>query len=71
VSAIQTNLQGLLQKEVSRKGFLGIAGLALLSIFGFGTIFKMLTGKSLEGHHIPDEYTGSVYGGVSSKKERL
>ena len=71
MSAIQTNLQGLLQKEVSRKEFLTIAGLALLSVFGFGAIVKMLTGKSLDVHHISDGYGGSVYGGMSHKKGRL
>jgi len=67
VSAIHTNLQGLLQKEVSRKEFLGIAGLVLLSVFGFGTIIKMLTGKSLDEHHVSDGYGRSVYGGLSKQ----
>lgn len=65
VSAIiQTNLQNLLHEEVSRKEFLGIAGLALLSVVGFGIILKLLTGKSFENH------TSDGYGGLT-KKGRL
>jgi hypothetical protein len=39
----------LMQKEVSRKEFLGISGLAVASILGFGTVIKLTTGKSLMG----------------------
>ncbi|MEJ0073624.1 MAG: hypothetical protein WDN27_06175 [Candidatus Saccharibacteria bacterium] len=39
-----------MNKEVSRKEFLGISALAVASIFGFGTIIKLLTGKSLDTH---------------------
>jgi hypothetical protein len=67
MSVIQTNLQGLLQKEVSRKEFLTIAGLALLSVFGFGTVLKLLTGKSLETHHLVNGYGDTVYGGTKKK----
>jgi hypothetical protein len=57
------HLQTLMQKEISRKEFLGIVGLAALSIFGFSHIVKLLTGKSLDTHHFLDGYSGSVYGG--------
>jgi hypothetical protein len=67
MSAIQTNLQGLLQKEVSRKEFLTIAGLALLSIFGFSTVIKLLTGKSVETHHLLSGYGSTMYGGTKKK----
>jgi hypothetical protein len=60
---MQKNIQNLMQKEVSRKEFLGIAGLAVLSIFGFGTIVKLLTGKSVTGHQSAHDYSASVYGG--------
>jgi hypothetical protein len=67
VSAIQTNLQGLLQKEVSRKEFLTVVGLAVLSIFAFGTVMRLLTGKSLETHHLVSGYGSTVYGGTKKK----
>jgi hypothetical protein len=60
-------LQNLIQKEVSRKEFLGMLGLAALSLFGSGTVLKLLTGKSLEGHHVADAANGfrsSFYGGT-------
>jgi hypothetical protein len=69
VSVIQTNLQGLFNKEVSRKEFLGVVGLALLSVFGLGTLVKLLTGKSLETHHAADGYGSSIYNGT--KRGRL
>lgn len=67
MTVIQTNLQGLLQKEVSRKEFLMIAGLALLSIIGFETVLKLLTGKSLDTHHLVNGYGSTVYGGTKKK----
>ena len=59
-------LDGLMNKEVSRKEFLTIVTLAIGSIFGIGQILKLLTGKSLENHHIirdSQSYSSSVYGG--------
>ena len=67
MSALQTNLQGLLQKEVSRKEFLTILGLAAISILGFGHIVKLLTGKSLETHHLVNGYGSTVYSGTKKK----
>lgn len=55
-------LQGVLQKEVSRKEFLGMSGLAIASIFGFGTLVKLLTGKSLSGARTHGSAYGSSYG---------
>jgi len=59
------HLGTLMQKEVSRKEFLGISGLAVASIFGFGTLIKLLTGKSLNGHlgRSTAGYGSSAYGG--------
>lgn len=37
-------------------------GLAALSLFGFGTVLKLLTGKSLEDHHVADVLGTSLYG---------
>jgi len=58
----------LLQKEVSRKEFLGMSGLALASLLGFGTVIKLLTGKSITTHTqvmTPNAYGygASAYGG--------
>ncbi len=54
----------LMDKEVSRKEFLGMSGLAIASIFGFGGLVKLLTGKSLTGsRHFSNGYGSSSYGG--------
>jgi hypothetical protein len=58
-------LSGFVQKEVSRKEFLGLLGLATLSIFGFGVILKLVTGKSLDSHPVLHDYSGAAYGSVS------
>jgi len=61
------HVDGLLHKEVSRKEFLGISGLAVASIFGFGTLIKLVTGKSLHASVSPrsfgSSYGSSAYGG--------
>ena len=63
-------LEVLAQKEVSRKEFLGIAGLGLASIFGMGTILKLLTGKH-PGSHLQNYVSGygsTDYGGKKLAK---
>jgi hypothetical protein len=63
---MNTHVSTLMEKEVSRKEFLGMSGLAVASIFGFGTIVKLLTGKSLDassGRHLSNGYGSSAYGG--------
>jgi hypothetical protein len=60
-----------MDKEVSRKEFLGMSGLALASVFGFGAFVKLLTGKSLstaQHHNMPASYGygASAYGGVKA-----
>ncbi len=57
-------LQSLMQKEMSRKEFLGIAALAIGSIFGMEHIIKLLTGKSLTTHvtKSPSDYSSDGYG---------
>lgn len=54
----------IINKEVSRKEFLGMSGLAIASVFGFGTLVKLLTGKSLTGNHknTLSGYGSSAYG---------
>jgi len=62
---MNAHLSGLMEKEVSRKEFLGMFGLAVASIFGFGTVIKLLTGKSLGGsQHFGSGYGSSAYGGT-------
>jgi len=65
---MNTHLSNLMDKEVSRKEFLAMLGLAAASIFGMGTLLKLLTGKSLEGHNALSGYGSSVYGGVNQKR---
>ena len=58
------HLQNVLNKEVTRKEFLGMTLLAAGSIMGMGTILKLLTGKSLENHRVfGDTYGSTPYGG--------
>lgn len=57
------HLNDLLQKQVSRKEFLGMSGLAVASIFGFGTLVKLLSGKSSLHKHFTSGFGSGVYGG--------
>lgn len=52
----------LLQKEVTRKEFLGMSGLALVTLFGFGGIAKLLSGHSLLSTHASRGYGSTPYG---------
>jgi hypothetical protein len=61
---MNAHVANLMQKEVSRKQFLGMLGLVVLSVFGFSTIIKLLTGKSLESHRVVSGgYGVTEYGG--------
>lgn len=61
---MSNQVNNIMQKEVSRKEFLGMSGLAVASIFGFGTVVKLLTGKSLGGNkHFASGYGSNPYGG--------
>jgi hypothetical protein len=62
------HLQTLLDKEVSRKEFLGLSVLAVASVFGLGTLVKLFTGKSLTHHRTLDGYSGGDYGGKTEAK---
>ncbi|MFA5004320.1 MAG: hypothetical protein WC498_03540 [Candidatus Saccharimonadales bacterium] len=57
------HMGNLMNKEISRKEFLGLSGLAVASIFGFGTVIKLLTGKSLHNQTFSAGYGSSAYGG--------
>ena len=61
---MNTHVSNLMGKEVSRGEFLSMLGLAVASIFGLGTLIKLLTGKSLEGNRTAiSGYGSSTYGG--------
>jgi hypothetical protein len=62
---MNAHLSSLMEKEISRREFLGMSGLAVASIFGFGSLVKLLTGKSLSGQHnlTLNGYGSSAYGG--------
>ena len=53
----------LMRREVSRREFLGMSGLAVASLFGFGTLIKLLTGKPSHSHSLTTGYGSSAYGG--------
>lgn len=63
---MNAHLSSLLDKEVSRKEFLGMSALAVASVMGFGTIVKLLTGKSLGGHPQLQQLNQSSGYGVSA-----
>jgi hypothetical protein len=57
-----TQVSALLEKEVSRKEFLTMSGLAVASVLGFGSVIKLLTGKSIHSSLTPTQNVGSGYG---------
>lgn len=60
------HVETLLNKEMTRKEFLGTLGFGLASILGFSSIIHFLTGKSAgehAGHTVAKGYGTSVYGG--------
>lgn len=59
---MKQQLNVLMQKEISRKEFLGMSGLAIVSLFGAGSIVKLLTGHSLLPNHRMSGYGSSAYG---------
>ena len=56
------HLATVMQKEVSRKEFMTLFTLAAGSIFGFGHIIKLFTGKSLGSHKLLNGYSSNSYG---------
>jgi hypothetical protein len=63
-------LAPLLEHELTRKEFLTVAGLGVASIFGLGTIIKLLTGKSSSQHFksYTSGFGASNYGGKTPSK---
>lgn len=59
---MKQQISGLMQKEVTRKEFLGMGGLAVISLFGMGSLAKLFTGKSLLSSPVSRGYGGSAYG---------
>jgi len=68
---MNAQLASLMDKEVSRKEFLGMSGLAIASILGVGSIIKLVTGKSLapsQGRSLSSGYGSSAYGGTHTNR---
>lgn len=60
---MQNHVNELAVKEVTRKEFLAIAGIALSSVFGISTIIKLLNGKHPDYRTVKTGYGSSLYGG--------
>lgn len=57
-------IDALMQKEMSRKEFLMTVGFGMMSVMGFGTIIKLLSGKGMTlRHSVSAGYGSSTYGG--------
>lgn len=56
----------LVQKEMTRKEFLATVGFGVVSIMGFGSLVKLLTGKGSSQslrRNVSAGYGSSAYGG--------
>jgi hypothetical protein len=57
------HIDTLMQKEMSRQDFLKTLGIGMLSLFGFSSAIKMMTGLT-GGHKVATNgYGSSPYGG--------
>lgn len=56
-------LQGLMQKEMSRKEFLATIGLGIVTVMGFSTLVNTLMGKNNQ-QQTNVGYGSSPYGGT-------
>lgn len=52
---------GFMPRKSPAKSFWGSWCLAALSLFGIGTVLKLLTGRSLGDHHVADGFGTSLY----------
>ena len=56
------HLDTLMHKEMTRKEFLATLGLAAASVLGFGSVLRLLNGKSGSGIARGGGYGSSAYG---------
>ncbi|HJP96844.1 MAG TPA: hypothetical protein VJ843_05755 [Candidatus Saccharimonadales bacterium] len=59
-----TQLNELMDKEMSRKEFLTTVGFGIASVMGLSTILKLLTGKKANQQVSSYGYGGGAYGGT-------
>lgn len=59
---MKQQLDAIMQKEVSRKEFLGMSGLAVASVLGLGSILKLVNGQGLFSSKASRGYGSSPYG---------
>ena len=59
---MKTQLQELMEKELSRKEFFTTVGLGIASVFGFATVIRMMSGKQAAGKQVSAGYGASAYG---------
>jgi hypothetical protein len=60
------HLATLMQKEMTRKEFLMTLGFGIATVFGFGSLIRVLTGKqaiTTPHESISSGYGSNVYGG--------
>ncbi|QQS20251.1 hypothetical protein IPL85_02265 [Candidatus Saccharibacteria bacterium] len=59
---MKQQIDAIMQREVSRKEFLGMSGLAVASIFGLGSILKLANGQGLFANKASRGYGSTPYG---------
>ena len=62
---MQKTVSQLMEREMTRKEFVAALGLLTVSVFGFGPLVELLTGKSVQReihHHVKHGYGVSAYG---------
>jgi len=57
-------LQGLMQKEMSRKEFLATIGLGIVTVMGFSTLVNTLMGSKNNQQQANVGYGSNPYGGT-------
>ena len=57
-------LQGLMQKEMSRKEFLATIGLGIVTVMGFSTLVNTLMGSKNNQQQTNAGYGSNPYGGA-------
>jgi hypothetical protein len=61
---MQKHLNTIMQKEMTRKEFLATVGFGVATLFGAGTLIKLLTGRQEVGQQPSVAYGSSAYGGA-------